>query len=162
MLRLVRKRHPGDAPLPRVWLVFFGDAAGPNWWARMLAPGYRHVSAACWHVEEKRWVYFNPTRRGLVIELYGEGSFPFAELVRGSTATLRFVSRFDRTGAPAVFHCVGAIKALLGIRSRAFRPIGLFRDLLARGAEIVDAPRGESLGQRFQQAADAGSAAGRS
>lgn len=150
MLQLVRKRDPGDAPLPRLWLVFFGEAAGPHWWSRFLRPGFRHVSAACWHVEERRWVYFNPSRRGLVIELYGEGEFPLGSLMRGSTATLRFASRFDRRSAPAVFHCVGAIKALLGIRSRAFRPYALFRDLLARGAETVDAPREADLGQHLQ------------
>ena len=156
MLQLVPKRSFGEA-LPRMWWVFFGEAIGSPWWARLLKPGFRHVSAACWHVETKRWVYFNPLRRGHLIEVYEEGEFPLLGLVEASTVTLRFTSEFGRTATPVFGHCVATVMALLGIRGRAFTPFGLFRDLRARGAEIVEAPPREvPLGQHGCPAAAAG------
>lgn len=142
MIRLVPKRPVGDEPLPRLWLVFFGEAVTPAWWRFLLKPGFRHVSAAAWYDDQQRWVWFNPTWRGTVIELYAPSEFDarLGQLAGTSSAILRVRSRFDRGGAPAASHCVGAVKALLGIRSRALRPYALFRHLLDNAAEIVEVP----------------------
>jgi hypothetical protein len=50
---------------------------------------------------------------------------------------LRVASRRDRLNAPAFGFCGGSMKALLGIRSWALTPRGLYRELLRRGAETV-------------------------
>jgi hypothetical protein len=149
VIRLVPKRSTSETPLPRLWLVFFGEAASPAWWRFLLKPGFRHVSAAAWYDEQQRWVWFNPTWRGTVIELYGPNEFDarMGQLASDATAVLRVRSRFDRAGAPAVSHCVGAVKALLGIRSVCVSPFGLFRHLLANEAEIVEVPGGGAVQQ---------------
>jgi hypothetical protein len=149
MIQLVPKRSISDTPLPRLWLVFFGEAASPAWWRLLLKPGFRHVSAAAWYDEQQRWVWFNPTWRGTVIELYGPNEFDarMGQLASDATAVLRVRSRFGRGGAPAASHCVGAIKGLLGVRSCALTPRQLFRHLLANEAEMVEVPRGRAVHQ---------------
>lgn len=115
---------------------------GPAWWARALRPGYRHVCAASWYAAEERWVYFNPARPGTTVAIFTAEQFaPLLEqLLARSSAVLRAASRYERGAAPAAAFCVGEIKALLGIRSWALTPYGLYRDLLARGAENVRTP----------------------
>jgi hypothetical protein len=159
MIRLEPKALAGGEPVRRLWLVFFDDGTGRPWWSWFLRPGFRHVCAAAWYADERRWVYFNPSRRGLVIEILDEEEFgPRFELLLSScTAALRFASRFERQHAPALWHCVGAIKALLGVRSCALAPHGLYRDLVAKGAEIIEVPaRGRTVRHTRHPAASAG------
>lgn len=128
-----------ERPTCRLWLVFFSDPVGTHWWARFFKRGYRHVSAACWYDLEQRWVYFNPARNGINIQLFSgeQGWELFGQLMTTSTIALRVRSEFDRRNTPAAWYCVGAIKALLGIRSRALSPFQLRDHLLQRGAELV-------------------------
>jgi hypothetical protein len=124
----------------RLWLVFFAEPRDPAWWARyLLRSGFRHVYAVSWYADQERWVEFNPTSTGTVIRLWKAEDFPnrLAALLNESTAVLRVASRTDRWNASASAYCVGAVKSLLGIRSGALTPYGLYRDLLARGAEPV-------------------------
>jgi hypothetical protein len=124
---------------PRLWLVFWSEPADPAWWARVLRPGFRHVYAVSYFADQQRWVYFDPSRFRTSIELFSEEQAPeaLARLMAPATAILRVASRADRLNAPTFPWCVGQIKALLGIRSRACTPHALYRDLLARGAEVV-------------------------
>lgn len=127
--------------LQRQWLIFFWDC-GPAWWARAFRPGWRHVTAAAYFAGAERWVYFNPASSGLVFDVQEGEAFQarYEHLMREATAVLRFASVHERGGMPAAFFCVGAVKALLGVRSRALSPAGLYRDLRVRGAKIVKAP----------------------
>lgn len=141
IVQLVPKRDP-DAVIDRLWLVFFCEAEGSPWWARLLAPGYRHVVACAWFAEQERWVYFNPTRRGTVILLYREEEFGgrLQQLIDTSACCLRVRATLARDTTPFGWWCVGAIKALIGSRSRALRPLALRDHLLAEGAEVVVMP----------------------
>lgn len=123
----------------RLWLVFFGDGHLAPWWAWLLRPGFRHISAASWFADQERWVHINPCRTGTVIEVLRADEFGprFQQLMTDSAAVLRVPARAERHATPRSFHCTGAMKALLGIRSRALSPHGLYRDLLRNGAEIV-------------------------
>jgi hypothetical protein len=56
--------------------VFFASPRGVAWWCRLLRPGFQHVYAASWYHDTERWVVFNPTRRGTVIELWTADEFP--------------------------------------------------------------------------------------
>lgn len=131
-----------ERPLPRLWLVFFLESPGAAWWGKIFRRGFRHVSAACWYDDQQRWVYYNPTRKGTVIELYGYREFDvrLGELMATSGAIVRFASRHDRGCTPATWHCVGAIKALLGISGCALSPWQLFCHLRSLGAETVEIP----------------------
>lgn len=141
MIRLVPRHNP-DIPIDRLWLVFFGEAEGEPWWSRFLQPGYRHVIACAWFAEQERWVYFNPTRRGTVILLYRDEEFGprFTQLVASSSLVLRVTARQARATTPFGWWCTGAIKALLGVKSRALSPKGLADHLLRHGAVTVDMP----------------------
>lgn len=128
-------------PPRRLWLVCFEPGNGA-WWQRYLKPGFGHVSAAAYFADAERWVHFNPTLRGTVIEVWEPPRFErrLQQLMRDSTAILRVPSKFDRRCAPLSPWCVGALKGLLGYPSRALTPFGLYRALIAAGAEIVDVP----------------------
>lgn len=128
--------------MPRLWLVFFGQCRATAWWARVFRPGWRHVAAAAYFPSADRWLYVDPVAPGLSIEIATPDDFHarYQDLMTCSTAVLRFASQHERGAMPATFYCVGAIKAVLGIRSRALSPRALYDDLVARGAEIRKAP----------------------
>lgn len=144
LVRLVERPNP-DVAIDRLWLVFFGEADGAPWWSWFLQPGYRHVVACAWFAEQERWVYFNPTRRGTVILLYRDDEFGgrFTQLMNSSSCALRVRSTMTRSTTPFGWWCTGAVKALLGVRSRALRPIALRDHLLRHGAEVVHMPGAE-------------------
>ena len=141
----------------RLWLVFFGSGHLAPWWAWVLRRGFRHVCAASWFADQERWVFVNPCRTGTVIEVMRSDEFGprFSQLMTDSAAVLRMPARAGRRATPRSFHCVGAMKALLGIRSRALLPYGLYVDLRRNhGAEIV-------CGTEWSQDGEHAEAAGR-
>ena len=136
---MVRGEHK-----PRLWLVCFTNGDGHAWWDRLLRPGFRHVCAASYYADVGAWVLVDSTRTGLVVEVVPPDGFDgrMAQLVRDSAAILRVPSAEGRSRAE--FHagwCVGTVKSLLGLNSRALAPFGLYRHLLAIGAEVVEIPR---------------------
>jgi hypothetical protein len=135
-------RPRADVEIDRLWLVFFGDAEGEPWWCRFLPAGYRHVAACAWFADQERWVYYNPTRRGTVILVYREDEFGgrFTQLMASSSLVLRVRASRTRGATPFGWWCTGAIKALLGVKSRALAPRQLARHLLRHGAEVVEMP----------------------
>lgn len=148
-------------PAPRLWLIFFGEAHGRPWWSRFFRPGYRHVCAAAWFDQTSRWVFIDPTLRGIQIEIETDEAFAgrWGQLWRDSTVILRMRSAHDSGRLPPMFWCVGAVKSLLGIRSCALAPHGLFRDLLAHGAEIVERPKEAEIGKSVRNTASSWTAA---
>lgn len=141
IVRLVPRRDP-NLVIDRQWLVFFGEADGSPWWARLQPHGYRHVAACAWFADQERWIYFNPTRRGTVILIYRDEEFGgrFQQLLDSSSLVLRVIARQSRRSTPFGWWCTGAIKALLGVRCRALGPKGLRDHLLRHGAEVVSMP----------------------
>lgn len=126
---------------PRLWLIFFGNSV-PTFLSRWLRPGFRHVAAASYFADQDRWVYVDACRSGTVVEVCRQDEFQdrFASLMMNSSHILRVTARRERKRTAATFYCVGAIKALLGLNSRALSPYGLFQDLLRTGAEEVEKP----------------------
>lgn len=124
-----------EPPL-RLWLVFFAQAQRPYWWSRFFKRGFNHVCAAAYYADRRHWVYFDPARPGTSIRLLTEDEWtaPYARLLATCTI-VRFKGRYDRRASPATWYCVGAIKSLLGIESRALTPYQLYRDLLRQGGE---------------------------
>lgn len=130
-------------PLVRTWLVFFSEPPATYWWTRFFRPGFKHVTACAWFDLEQRWVYYNPARPGTTLLIFtpDEWGAVFAQVLEKSTACVRFRGRNERRSTPATWFCVGAIKALLGLNSRALSPHGLYLDLIRQGGEAV--PCGE-------------------
>jgi hypothetical protein len=126
----------------RAWHLFFGPAAAP--WSHILRGAFGHVAAAGYDAEHKLWIFFNPSARSLMIRALPEG--PECAAIYGEWVAacrphiLRIVPQQARRLFPPCFSCVGAIKALCGIRSRALLPGALYRDLVAQGAEQLKVP----------------------
>lgn len=147
------------------WLIFFGPAAPPISW--ITRKGFGHVFAAGWDPIVERWIIYDPTRRGTLITVCIETEAFHEHLGLLAKACephiLRFAPRADRRLSPLLFSCTAAIKALLGLRSRALWPYGLYRHLRAQGAEIVEVPQIEGdSGQPILVTKHPAGAAGRS
>lgn len=125
--------------------MFFGPAP-PGWWSRLLHPRFQHVCAAGCDAETQCWVFYDPERTGTQIEVVPYENEALADARLGAWAqacdphVLRVTARSERSLCPPAFGCVGAIKALLGVRCWAAFPRGLYRYLLAHGAEVVEVP----------------------
>jgi hypothetical protein len=149
----------------RAWLVFFGPAP-PGWWSLLCRKPFQHVAAIGYDPDLDVWLSFDPRRDRLILEVLRPG--PEIDRRLGEFAhtcdphVLRFTPRNDRRMSPAFFSCVGAVKALLGIRSCALVPAQLYRDLVRNGAEIVDVPKPEAALVDVQNASGATNSAGRS
>lgn len=148
-----------DRPEPHLWVIFFGDTRQGHWWCRLLRPGFRHVAAAAWFVRQERWVIVDPVAGGTVVEVLRaeEANGWIGQLFAGASAVVRFESGHARAMQPATGFCVAQIKALLGVRCRALTPYGLYRHLIAHGAEIVDAPKSGIVNEQPVQIAAAAS-----
>lgn len=132
----------------RLWLVFFGPGEPPiRWWQWFFDPGYQHVSSLSYFADAARWVYYDPGFDVTAIELWKNEDVGqrLGQLLHDSTAILRIPSGRARRMTPASFYCVGAMKALLGVRSRALSPKALMRDLLRQGAELVEMDYGKPI-----------------
>lgn len=129
-----------NSPVRR-WIVCFGDSV-PTFWSRMLRPGFRHCCAASYFADQKRWVYVDPCRSGTVVEVLRPDEFAgrFQHLMANSSHVLSIAARRERKRTAAVWYCVGALKGLLGLKSGALSPWGLYRDLIRAGAEKVEKP----------------------
>ena len=152
---------------PTEWLVFFcGGGPRGGWWDWFLRPAFRHVVAVRLVWDLRAWVVFDPSRDRTEILLLPNGpkaDEEIARLMARATAVLRITARDERGMGAPVFGCVAAVKALLGIRSwRALGPYGLYRQLLARGAEVIEVPRdaiGPERGSGCCSAAERGGSA---
>lgn len=124
---------------PERWIVAFHKTS-KFWWVRWLAAGaYKHVSAFAFLPLVKLWVYYDVTLAGTkVLVLPDSKSAEDWIAARTADADLVSIKRQDRRPSLAPFYCVSAIKSLIGLRSSALRPEGLFRDCLAAGAELID------------------------
>lgn len=126
---------------PKEWFVVFAEDS-PKWWIRWLACGrFKHVS--CFGKVERSgsWVFYDFHLDRAHVFVVGDWE---ADRLIGHYAGMGTVVRFPRLLAddrpinlrPGLW-CVPAIAHILGIRSCALRPDALFRQILARGGEIV-------------------------
>ena len=128
------------------WYVAFCGCGRAHWYDRFTRDGFRHVVAFGW-IEDARldeggqWLWIDPSTFGLNVALlnHDEMDWMLACLSQRDRATFVFVPhgrppvpcRVPRFGA----YCVSEIERLLGLAPRALRPFGLYRRLLALGAE---------------------------
>ncbi len=123
------------------WLVCFLDNDLPRrWWDVWTSPGFRHILAFGWDIDGQRWVVVDPSTSHMAFHLFEPGDpqvggYMGAAIERWTC--VRFEPRQERGLAPFAFGCVGAIKALLGVRCWAQRPRAFYRWLLANGGERV-------------------------
>lgn len=130
----------------RLWIVCFGPGDDCGWIVRnVLTRPWQHVVACAWYPEHERWVYFNPGRHGTAVQLYTDKDFGrrFELVLNNATRVVEIASAFERNYVPPFFSCLGAIKALLGLRSWAPTPYLFYRELLRRGALELEVKHAE-------------------
>lgn len=131
---------------PQVWNLVFNRKALTR--RGRLVPGeFKHVRAYAYVPGMHLWVFYDPNFSATDLLLARDGAH--LDVVRawlgddGEQITMRLSPR-RRRWFPCGFWCVPAIKHLLGLRSGALRPDGLYRDCLRNGGlpvEDVDGKR---------------------
>lgn len=105
-------------------VVFTGEGTHPL--SPLLKPGFRHVFCAV--RDRDHWCVVDGAE-GLPVLYVGHGD-DLAVWYREQGYTVLEVPRRERTRAPfVVASCVGMVKAIVGIRSLAQTPWGLYRHL---------------------------------
>jgi hypothetical protein len=125
------------------WLVCFSGGPPHRWWRFVTRPGFRHVLIAGCDAEHRTWTFLDPDQRDISILSvpYGETA---ARILDGILAQCPNVLRYRPVRRdppfPVTIGCVGAIKAVLGIRCGALGARGLYGELRRRGADVVSRP----------------------
>ena len=144
---------------PVVWLVVF-HRRSTRWVERVCWGKWKHVSATAFIPGAMAWVHVSWELARLRINVIPDNEFEgwFGALV-GDGGVLRINAPSFDTGPwrprSGIF-CCSMIAHLLGLRRSALLPIGLWRLLIAEGAEIVtdgrpfstQGPASENLGDR--------------
>lgn len=126
---------------PREWLVLFHTTSTP--WVDFLVPGkFKHVSALGYVPATETWVSYSYecARTRISLVRGGEDFDRWFAAAAHDAAVLRVPSppfNEARWRPRLGLTCVSAVKHLLGLRSGALLPDGLWRHLAASGAEIV-------------------------
>ena len=124
---------------PIRWQVCFVRRA-EMWWVDRFVPGrFKHVSVAGWISDTQTWVFFdiNLWRTSVKVLPLEAGDVRYA-LAQRHAKVLKVKARRDgRMLLRFGFWCVPGVKHLLGVRSGALLPAGLWRDLVRSGAEPI-------------------------
>lgn len=125
-------------PIPRWFVMFTGEGKRKHWVDWLSPLGFQHVLAFAYDAGGQRWIVYDVHRIGTVITALPSNQFDIwlPTMLRGGAKVLAV----DVRSRPRVwwrfgFACVGAVRHLVGASSRAWRPIGLWRDLRRAGAE---------------------------
>jgi hypothetical protein len=140
----------------RLWTIYFSDGPRRRWWHWLLKPGFRHVSASAVFADRGLWIFVDPTESRLNVEVFSntdpmtlsELQMRIAKLYLESQAILQIPSRDSDSMPSAIASPVTIIKRVLGIRSSAITPFGLYRALLARGAKVVEQDKYSELARK--------------
>lgn len=134
---------------PTVWIVAFCGGGRRHWWDVFTRPGFPHVLACGYDPARAVWLVYEVSLAGTALALLDGAALDrlIAALRRdGEARFLRWPAHAVRpeAGRPAVcrlgFYCVPAVAHLLGLRCRALSPLGLYRHLLAAGAQPAFEP----------------------
>jgi hypothetical protein len=124
--------------LPGTWLVCFYDPVTPSWHARFARKGFGHCNVAGFIPEIEKWMIADWSAQGLATYLLeSEAMTPiFAALsLHGKVLAVDVPRRRPKfLPVPRIFYCVPLVKQVIGLRSGALTPYGLFCVLRARGA----------------------------
>jgi hypothetical protein len=143
------------------WTLVFCKKPG-RWWVRLLACGrYNHVKAIAYLPSLRAWLFYDVKFNGTKILLAPDDDPGTADFLHDYLDQCDMIAMphlpVPRRSAPQLgFWCTIAMKHLIGIRSRAFRPDRLWRDCIAVGGkpyETLGAFRGaliRTLGSRIK------------
>jgi hypothetical protein len=122
------------------WTLVFCRKPG-RWWVRLLAWGrYNHVKAIAYLPALRAWLFYDVKFNGTKIMLAHEDDPATDGFLRDyldscDTIAMPRLPTPQRSAPQLGFWCTIAMKHLIGIRSRAFRPDRLWRDCIAVGGK---------------------------
>jgi hypothetical protein len=122
---------------PNVWFLIFEDT--PRRILRRLIPGpWKHVRAVGWVPDQRLWLFYDVglTRTSVAVAPDCPGARE-AALPDGVTILAMQAGERPPLWPRIGFWCVPAVAHLVGLRSCALSPMGLYRDCLRHGAEVV-------------------------
>lgn len=128
---------------PAAWYACFYGSERRWWWDYLSPPGFRHVLAFAYCVQAECWLIYDVRHgRTFVRALKPEAFYEFLDTLPNDCSILNFEP--EHAEAPPRwrfgFWCTIAIAHLMGVRSRALRPVALYRDLVAHGARPAFEP----------------------
>jgi hypothetical protein len=131
----------GDFGPIATWFVVFTTSAAPQWYQRLLRPGFQHVEAYGWDDRARRWVVVSPNFDVSIVRTIDDAEFGrVLALARGRDGRVLCVQTLMRgPRGPRLFAtCCTAVEAVVGAPGPcAVRPWALYRKLLALGAREV-------------------------
>jgi hypothetical protein len=132
MLRIVEQQIAE----PTVWNVVFRRDTTSRW-IGMLPGRYKHVSAYAYVPGPNVWLFYDVQfqHSALILATDGEAAHRMIWTWLQNADVIKMRRQGGCRGARLGFYCVPAIKHLLGLRSGALLPDGLFKDCLAAGGE---------------------------
>lgn len=125
----------------KAWLIVFHTQS--TWWVERLCPGpWKHVTAVGFVPDAQAWIGLSWELGRLRVCVVPEAKFDawFATWIGPEAGILRAAAPdFDRGPwrPRAGLFCTSLVSHLLGLRFGALLPGGLWRLLIANGAEIV-------------------------
>lgn len=139
-------RRPEPLGEVSTWFVCF-DTTTPTWWVRLIPGRYKHVRAFGFVPLMGLWIFFDVALAGHSLFVARDGT-PQCEAMIERWWNGCDVLKVKRSRGPAGLSriglwCVPAVAGLIGVRSGALRPDGLWRECVRQGAEILapqDAP----------------------
>lgn len=126
---------------PATWFVFFETRARSRWLSWLALGRFKHVSAAGWIPESGQWVFYDVSLGRSRIAVVTDGSMAWEHIraKRDHAVTVAFTPRDERRFWLRLgFWCVPAMAHLVGCRTQALRPDGLYRAMLRQGGAVVD------------------------
>jgi hypothetical protein len=137
--------NPGCHLVNTGWWVAFSGSRRRRWFDRFTRNGFRHCCAfaglqECARFNGHNWLFVDPSVIGLRIEVLTDEEMDAAiNAIAQDCGHFLWVPQLPpprpcyvpRFGA----YCVSEVERLLGLPPRALRPEGLYRRLLALGAE---------------------------
>lgn len=125
---------------PLSWLLVFEPRTTWPWLDRLVPGRFKHVCAFGWVEATKSWLHFDVElgrTRLLALPADAGELLVAAKLCVPGTGALRVPVNERARLVPVAGWCVPAMRHLVGLRSGALLPIGLWRDCIASGAEVI-------------------------
>lgn len=122
----------------REWYIgFHGDYEGRAcaWYDVFTCKDFRHVLAMGFDASAGVWVVFDPSSRRYALEVYPKDSEMIAKIFDFVPRWLVWPEKDMPVRTYGMTWCVQAVCRIIGFRSCALRPRGLYHDLIKHGAE---------------------------
>jgi len=132
-----------EGGFPAAWYVAFYGEEKRWWWDRLSPSGFHHVLAFGYCAHAECWLVYDVQHGRSYVRALKTNAF---SAWLASLPEHRKILHIETQGLQAPpswrvgFWCTIAVAHLLGIPSRALRPVALYRDLMAHGARPAFEP----------------------